>query len=96
MRRPGTPSWLFARTAHDHLLPDLRPSPAMTGRCYYEVLAVQQDASAAEIKKSYHTQALKYHPDKNAGDDRATEMFRQARHPGLARHVRCGLHVSTT
>ena len=75
---------------------DLRPSPAMTSRCYYEVLAVQQDASAAEIKKSYHAQALKYHPDKNAGDDRATEMFRQARHPGLARHMRCGLHVSTT
>ena len=72
-----------------------RPS-AMTSRCYYEVLAVQQDASAAEIKKSYHAQALKYHPDKNAGDDRATEMFRQARHPGLARHIRCGLHVSTT
>ena len=72
------------------------PSPAMTSRCYYEVLAVQQDASAAEIKKSYHAQALKYHPDKNAGDDRATEMFRQARHPGFARHMRCGLHVSTT
>ena len=71
-------------------------SPAMTSRCYYEVLAVQQDASAAEIKKSYHAQALKYHPDKNAGDDRSTEMFRQARHPGLARHMRCGLHVSTT
>ena len=57
----------------------------MTSRCYYEVLAVEQDASVGEIKKSYHAQALKYHPDKNAGDEQATEMFRQARRPSLAR-----------
>ena len=63
------------------------PTAAMTSRCYYEVLAVRQDASAGEIKKSYHTQALRYHPDKNAGDNEATEMFKQARYPSHAREL---------
>ena len=45
--------------------------------CYYEVLGVAQDATAAAIKKSYHAKALKYHPDKNAGDEAATAMFKQ-------------------
>ena len=53
----------------------------MASRCYYEVLAVRQDANASEIKKSYHAQALRYHPDKNKGDEEATEIFKQARRP---------------
>lgn len=51
----------------------------MSTRCYYDVLGVNQDASVGEIKKSYHAQALRWHPDKNAGDDEATEMFKQVR-----------------
>ena len=45
--------------------------------CYYEVLGVPQDATAAAIKKSYHAKALKYHPDKNSGDDAATARFKE-------------------
>ena len=45
--------------------------------CYYEVLGVEQDASAGVLKKNYHALALKYHPDKNAGDEKATDMFKQ-------------------
>ena len=48
-------------------------------RCFYEVLGVSQDASVGEIKKCYHAQALRYHPDKNAGDSEATEMFKQVK-----------------
>ena len=49
----------------------------MSTRCYYDILGVQQDATAAAIKKSYHKEALRWHPDKNAGDAEATEMFKQ-------------------
>jgi molecular chaperone DnaJ len=52
--------------------------PAMAGRDYYEILGVDRDASQAEIKKAYRRMALKYHPDRNAGDSEAAETFKEA------------------
>src|SRR6516162_7828876 len=51
---------------------------AATKRDYYEVLGINRDASPDDIKKSYRQMALKFHPDRNPGDDEAPKKFKEA------------------
>ncbi|HLV15024.1 MAG TPA: molecular chaperone DnaJ [Xanthomarina sp.] len=50
----------------------------MAKRDYYEVLKIDKNATAAEIKKAYRKKALKYHPDKNPDDKDAETKFKEA------------------
>ena len=50
----------------------------MSKRDYYEVLSVAKSASEEEIKKAYRGLAMKFHPDRNPGDDDAAIHFKEA------------------
>ena len=50
----------------------------MSKRDYYEVLGVNRDASADEIKKAFRRVAMKHHPDRNPDNKQAEEKFKEA------------------
>lgn len=49
----------------------------MTQADYYQVLQVDQNATATQIKEAYRQLAFKYHPDRNEGNHAASEQMKR-------------------
>lgn len=50
----------------------------MSKRDYYEILGISKTASADEIKKAFRKLAVKYHPDKDGGDETKFKEINEA------------------
>jgi hypothetical protein len=53
------------------------PAHGKKGRDFYATLGVERTANQGQIKHAYRKQAMKFHPDKNPGNEEASDKFKE-------------------
>jgi hypothetical protein len=53
------------------------PTKGKKGRDFYKLLGVEKTANQGQIKHAYRKLAMKYHPDKNPGNEEASDKFKE-------------------
>lgn len=72
-------NWLLLRLLNSNLggTRSIHSTASMSARDYYDVLGVNKNATASEIKKAYYGLAKKLHPDTNKDDPEAEKKFQE-------------------
>lgn len=53
------------------------PSKSKKGRDFYKLLGLEKTANQGQIKHAYRKLAMKYHPDKNPGNEEPADKFKE-------------------
>merc|ERR1712156_80888 len=69
--------YVFEKKKCDNIITTIMAASVKTGRDFYQILGVEKTAGQGQIKQAYRKKAIKFHPDKNPGNEEAAEKFKE-------------------